>query len=249
MKKIIIAALVCAASVTVVKAQTEKGNLFMGSTIGYTEYSSQNQNLAYPDGNFENTNTKFSGILLQPEFGVFVSDHLVFGGNLNLDYRHFNRILNKTETSTVNSSTITNTTTVTIGPFLRYYFFGSQPASTLFYIQAGANAGTGGGNTSGTGSNPSVNYTVSGTVNQMFVWGGAGSIGVTHFISKDIGLDIALGYLYDHEKSNNVNTTDNTATSGSKSTSSNNYELASHTNGVTLSAGFHWFLTSAKKHS
>ncbi len=248
MKNIIFSALLCAAGTTLVHAQTGKGNLFAGASIGSAAYSSASNNYDYIDGNNKTTDSKTYAISGSPSLGVFVNDHLIIGGVFGLNYKHLKNEENTTETAILNSKTATNTFTVDLGPFVRYYFFQNNPSSTLLYLQAQATAGTGSGNTAGSGTSNSIAYTSSGKVSNIFTYTGGGSIGVTHFFQKTVGLDLGIGYGYAHEKSTNVNNQYKTASSGgAKTTVTNDYDLNTSTNGLTLSAGFHWFIPGKNK--
>src|SRR5436309_10709585 len=88
MKKIIFAACLCIATTSLVNAQTQKGNLFVGASIGNTSYSSATDNYSYSDGNFRNTDIKINRIGLSPRLGVFVTDHFIVGGSFGLNYIH-----------------------------------------------------------------------------------------------------------------------------------------------------------------
>lgn len=248
MKNIIFSALLCAASTSLVHAQTAKGNLFAGTSVGTTGYSSATSNYDYIDGNNRTTDTKTYSLSANPTLGVFVSDHLIVGGILGLNYRHVKANTDITENAPSNSNSTTNTFTVDLGPFVRYYFFQNTPSNTLFYLQGQGTVGLGSGNSSGSGANNNISYTSSGKVSNVFTYTGGGSIGITHFIQKSIGLDLGVGYGYTHEKSTNVSNEYRTANvGGTKTTVTNNYDLSTSTNGITLSAGFHWFIHGKNK--
>jgi hypothetical protein len=248
MKKIIVMALVCAASASFVRAQTEKGNMFVGATVGDLSYASQTSDFSFSDGRLRTADQKLTSLEFNPTLGWFVTNHLVFGGGITLKYDHNtvnNTVTGKQITPTLTSNTA-NDFTLNVGPFLRYYFFNGQPSSTLFFIQGYGNVGVGSGTSSGSGSSPSSSYTSSGKVSNIFSYDAGGSIGITHFIEKNVGLDVAVGYGYVHEKSTNTEQTITTATGGGTTTTNNNYDLARHLNGVSFSAGFHWFLHNKK---
>jgi len=250
MKNTILTLLVCALSTCFANAQIAKGDLFWGASVGSTSYSSATSNFSYIDGNGRLTNSKNYGLVLNPMLGVFVTDHLIVGGLLGLNYSHNNTNSSATEGGVSTSVSTTNNFTIDAGPFLRYYFFDRLPARNLLYLQGQGTIGAGSGNSSGSGSNINSTYTSSGTVKGIFTYTGGASIGVTHFIGRDhgLGLDVSLGYLYSHLKSTNADDTYRTITStGNKTTAASNYDLATHTNGVTLSVGFHWFINAKNK--
>lgn len=242
MKKIIFVVFACTTGTLIAGAQTEKGNMFVGAGIGNTSYSSQGDNYSYSDGNSRQTDIKINKIVLNPTMGWFVTNHLIAGANVGLNYTHNKNNTNITEAPASTSNKVTNTFTVDAGPFLRYYFFNGQPSNTLLFVQADGSIGAGSGSSSGSGTTANYTYTSTGKVSNVFTYDGGASVGITHFIQKNVGLDIAAGYLYTHQKSSNTDVNDRTMNAGGKTTINNNYDLASHVSGITLSAGFHWFL-------
>jgi len=147
MKKSILVLIIGVAGLTTAKAQMTKGNLFIGTGLGAATYSTGNYNFNYSDGNAKGQDAKDFSLSLSPQMGVFLTDHLVFGGTLNLAYDHTkNNITNTSDGALVNNTTV-NATTFAVGPFLRYYFYNSPESKTVFYLQGDAAAGTGGGST------------------------------------------------------------------------------------------------------
>ena len=226
------------------QAQFKPGTLMLGSTIGTSAYSNANADYSYDNGQAKTTGTNTYTFSLGPQLGVFISARIVLGGTLscNLSTSHSSTTTtntNNTQTGSISNST---TTTVSFGPFLRYYFAG-VPAKNWFYLQANAAAGTGSGTSSGSSYTTTTIGSTDGKVSDIFTWNAAGSIGMTHFFDKHVGMDIALGYSYAHNHNYNIvqsNTTNKVT--GAFSTSSNNYTLNAGTNGMTLGVGFHWFL-------
>jgi hypothetical protein len=248
MKKIILSLATCAIALTSVKAQMAKGNLFMGTVLGTTTYNFGTFTYNYSDANIKTEDQKHYSLSLRPSMGVFLTDHLIFGGTLALSYSHDqDNISNTTDNLLINNGT-TNSTTFSVGPFVRYYFFDSQPAKTLFYLQAEAGVGTGGGSTTeSTLNTANTSISSSGTTNGMFVFRGGGSLGLTHFIQKNIGLDIGVGYAYDYESYTSTLSTQTTPSSGAAATGSSSYKAKVPQNGITLSAGFHFFIDTKKQ--
>ena len=243
MKKTILIFAGCLLAITSVKAQLAKGNLFIGTDLGTTAYDFGTYNYTYPDGNVKTQDAKDYSLTLSPAMGVFLTDHLIFGGSLGLSYS--NEKVN--ETSMVDNylidNTTSNTTTATIGPFVRYYFFDAQPTKTLFYFQADAGVGFGGGgSTAATLSTTNTNATTTDNINGMFIFKAGGALGLTHFIQKNIGLDVSVGYAYDDESYNTTSNTQSTTAGGVVSNSSNSFKAKVPQSGIALSAGFHFFI-------
>jgi hypothetical protein len=155
--------------------------------------------------------------------------------------------VSSTERNLNNNNTLRNTFTINAGPFARYYFFNTTPGSTVMFAQANARVGTGSGNNSGNGDNNANTFTSSGKVTKEFSWDVGGSIGVTHFIQKKVGLDLFAGYNYGSDKShNNTTTTYTPKVGGANFVNTSEYDLKTHNNNFVAGAGFHWFFVSLK---
>jgi len=242
MKKIFITAITCIACITFVKAQTAKGNLFVGTSLGAASYTAINNNYVFSDGNTEQQNEKNYDLNIDPTYGVFLTDHLVLGGMLILDYNHDQTDIANYETASNSTNTVINTQ-FRIGPFVRYYFFDSKPSNTLFYIQGEAALGTGGGSSSGSGSNASSSYVSTGKISGLFSYSGGGAVGITHFVQRNLGLDISLGYDYIHEHyTDDYNTATTNTSTGIVKNPLYSAGVRSISNGITLSVGFHYFI-------
>jgi hypothetical protein len=226
------------------KAQFKPGTLMIGATVGSTAYSSANSDYEYDNGTAKSTGTKAYTFSVGPQVGVFVTPNVVIGGTLSYSLNH--STVNTTNTSATNTETgsksITTTNTISLGPLIRYYFAGLT-GKNWFYGQINGSAGVGTGSSSGSAYATTTTSTSTGKVDGIFNWNAGGSLGMTHFFYKHIGMDFSLGYLYSHAHSNNDNTTYTTKTSNEQITSAtNNYVLKTGTNGITLAVGFHWFI-------
>ncbi len=227
-----------------VNAQFQKGTLLLGTTIGTTGYSNANADYGYDLGSAKAISTDTYTFSVGPQIGVFLNARTVLGGNLSVNYSHGNSTTSNTSATDVvtDSKATTNTLTFSVGPFLRYYF-SNLASKNWFYGQITGAAGTGTGNSTGNGSTTTTSYTSSGKTNGIFNWNAGASVGMTHFFAKRIGMDFALGYTYNHQKSTSDNSTYTTNHSSDLVTSTtNNYGLTTITNGVTASVGFHFFL-------
>lgn len=243
MKKQILAALVCSVGMLHASAQTLKGTMFVGASVGTTTYSQTTNDYTYPDGGTKNSDAHAYSLSLTPQVGVFVTNHLILAGNLGLSDSHNRTTTSITETSPSSSVSTTNTTTVDLGPMLRYYFYENKPLRTMLYMQAQGTVGFGAGNTSGGGFSTNSSYTSSGTTSGIITWTGGGYLGVTHWIRPDIGIDFGLGYVHSYEHSDVTNSTVTTAaTTGAQSTKPNNYTLGTNTDGFTALVAFHWYI-------
>ena len=224
-------------------AQFEPGTIMLGSTLGATTYTDGSSNYAYDNGNSRSVSNKTWSLTAGPQLGVFISPNVVIGGTVSVTATN-NRTNTTTFTSGVQGASNATTTNYTVGfgPFMRIYF-ANQPANNLFFMQIHGTLATGSGTSSGDGSSPSSSYHTTGSVSNILNWNAGGSLGITHFFNKHVGMDIAVGYLYTRNQSDNANTTQTTNSStGNTTTTTNNYTLTSPSNGITFNLGFHWFL-------
>jgi hypothetical protein len=245
MKKLFLLTMVIIAlSVSHARAQFARGTLMLGTTIGTTGYSSANSDYGYDVGTLKNTGTNTFTFSVGPQVGVFLSPHLVLGATpaFIISTSHVSSTTTNTNNTSSGSTTSTTTTTVSLGPYMRYYF-NPGPTSTWFYAQINGAAGTGSGTSSGNSYNNTTTGNTNGKVSNIFTWNAGASLGLTHFFYRRIGMDIALGYSYNHVHNYDTNNTYSTnKTSGNIVATTNNYNLNTATNGVTLGVGFHWFL-------
>jgi len=227
-------------------AQFSKGTIFVGPTLGTTSFQSASDNLDYTSGNNSNrsASSKTYTLTVGPQVGKFLTDHLVLGASLNysLSVKNTNTNTTLTNNNLLATNAKTNTSTFNAGPFLRYYYFETL-SKNMFYAQLNGTLGTGSGGSSGSGAN-NVNstYQSNGTVTNIFAWNAGGSIGVTHFFNDLVGMDVAIGYNYISNTSNNNSSTNTTANATEIVTNtSNNYRETLLTHSITLGFGFHWF--------
>ena len=226
------------------QAQFKPGTLLIGTTIGSTGYSRASSDYVYDLGGTRNATTKTYTLSAGPQIGLFITSRLVAGGTFTFNYSDVNNQTANVSAAQLPSSATSNTHTFStaIGPFMRYYF-SSLSARNIFYAQANSSFGSGTGSSSGTSNNGTSTGVITGKVSNIFNWNAGASVGMTHLFYHRIGMDFALGYNYAHAKSYNENTTVSTKIStGGLTTATNNYTLATATNGVTASVGFHFFL-------
>lgn len=237
-------AVLCLAAATSARAQFKPGTLMIGTTVGTTAYTSANSNYDYDGGATRSTNTDTYTFSVGPQIGIFLTPQLVFGGTFSYSLNHNTATTTNTSSADVNtgSKATTTTNTISLGPFLRYYFAGLT-TKNWFYGQINGAAGTGTGSSSGSSYATTTTGSSTGKVNDIFNWNAGGSLGMTHFFYKKIGMDFSIGYNYSHSHSQNDNTTYTTkTTTGVITAASNNYALTTGTNGITLGVGFHWFM-------
>ena len=246
MKKLLKAiACICLVLLTIKSnAQFTKGTMMLGTTIGSAGYSSAGSDYNYDAGELRNTKTNAFTFSVGPQIGFFLSPRLVAGAtpSFNISTSHATSNINNTNNTFSNTTTNTTTTTVSIGPFMRYYI-SNLKTNNWFYVQVNGAAGTGTGTSDGSSNSSTSTGSTNGKVSDIFTWNAGGSIGLTHFFYKRIGMDVALGYNHSYVHNYDINNSSTAnKTSGNITTSANNYVLNTNTNGVTMSVGFHWFL-------
>jgi hypothetical protein len=247
MKKILLLSSVCTLLAFSASAQFSKGTIFVGPTIGTNSYQSSSDDLDYSVGNNQTrtSSTRTNAFSVGPQVGVFVTDHLILGGSINYSHSgsNTNTSTNLTNGNRLASNSNSSTSTFNTGPFLRYYYF-SNPTRNVFYAQLNGTLGSGSGTTSGSGNNNmTTTYQSNGSKSGIFSWSAGGSLGMTHFFNEFIGMDVAIGYMYNSTTSNSQNVTNTTSNATEIVTrASNNYKEALLTHGITLGLGFHWFL-------
>ncbi|QNK61804.1 PorT family protein [Pedobacter sp. PAMC26386] len=106
MKKLLTLAMLCASAIAV-NAQTEKGKVILGGTIGYSE--SKNENLLY--------NSTQTNLDLLPTAGYFVRDNLALG--LGAGYSRYSLEQKSAESDFYNVKTTTDY--FMVSPFVRHY--------------------------------------------------------------------------------------------------------------------------------
>jgi|SRR5450631_1708681 len=225
-------------------AQFSKGTLMLGTTIGTTGYSSASSDYNYDAGELRNTGTNTFTFSVGPQIGVFLSPRLVVGATpaFSINTSHATNDITNTNNTTSAATTNTTTTTLSLGPYVRYYFT-NLASNNWFYGQVNGAVGTGSGTTTGNTTSTNSLSSTDGKVSNIFTWNAGGSIGMTHFFYKRIGMDVAIGFNHSHVHNydtNNTNTTNKN--NGNTTESTNNYTLNTDTNGVTFGVGFHWFL-------
>jgi hypothetical protein len=246
MKKLLIATTSFCLLVLTTKtnAQFSRGTVMLGTTIGSAGYSAATSDYNYDAGEQREAKTNTFTFSVGPQIGFFLSPRLVAGAtpSFNISTSHATNNINNTNNTFSNTTTNTTTTTVTIGPFMRYYL-SSLKGNNWFYAQVNGAAGAGSGTTDGSSTSSTATGSTNGKVTNIFTWNAGGSLGLTHFFYKRIGMDVALGYNYSHVHNYDINNSTSTnKTSGNTTSSANNYTLNTATNGVTLGVGFHWFL-------
>ena len=163
------------------KAQTEKGNWFVGGALALT---SSTQKAADVSGS-----TKSTVFALSPNVGYFFINNLAAGASLNLTTAH--------SSSSTSGSTSTSTVTLfTGGPFVRYYFNTSRHVKLFLHGDASWGSEKVTVNFSGTDEGSSI-------PTSMY----EGKAGVAFFLSPNVGLEFTAGYQSMTEKDSGIKLT------------------------------------------
>ncbi len=142
MKKVILlAGILCVFNLSMLFAQTEKGNILLGlsSSIGLTGPSTTMMSLEFSsskeksDGSSTNgsTPTKTSSLNLSPKVGYFIENNLVLGFDVNMALYHSSQL-----SADYNSND--HITLFGAGPFVRYYI---PTGKVLPFIEMGGSLG------------------------------------------------------------------------------------------------------------
>jgi len=214
----------------------------MGTHLLAGSSTSGDYSFDYSNGNnIKHNNDKFN-LGLIPTVGVFVSDHLVFGGALDIGYDH-----KKTSINNANSSTPASTETVSggqysIGPFIRYYFFDTNPSKTVFFGEVVTGLGTGNGNTTESSSKAAISTFYTAKASNMFLFNAYATLGVTHFVSNTIGIDAAVNYLYMYQRYTSNYDSQTTNSNGIVNNKPGSFTATLPQNRFSLTVGVHLFL-------
>lgn len=188
-------------------AQFGKGNWMVEGSVGSISFSNTDSKTESTSFLSQGEGKSF-GISIYPKAGYFVTDNLAVGASIGLGFSNGsseNKNMNGVKTNEGDYSS----TYASIGPFVRYYFKGSE--TLRFYLQ-----GQGGyetdlsyksdgksfnGTTGVLQSSSSTDYTKNyNAVSYAFMGG------MNYFLTSNVGLNMGLGY-YGSSGSNNYITT------------------------------------------
>jgi hypothetical protein len=212
------------------------------SAFGTASYNAIDNGYNFTDGTVNQQQQRNYNLTLDPTYGVFLTDHFILAGVLTLDYNHDKTDDENLEPAAAISTSKVLSTQFGIGPLVRYCFFNGTPGNNLFYLQVLGTLGKGSGSSSGYGENATSNYVSNGKLSGIFTYRGGAAVGVTHFVTKTLGLDVSVGYNYVHQSYTDAY---NTATTNTVTGITRDPLYSDHVNfinnGITVSAGFHYF--------
>jgi hypothetical protein len=218
--------------------QFAKGTRTVGINITSIGFSSLNSTFDVDQVGSSGTTNNNLNLSVIPSMGWFISENILIGGNLNLNYA------NSKYTAGNNVTRKGNSVGFGLGGFGRYYFGadGFMP-----YAQAGIGFGFGSGKN--TWDEKYTAYSEKGEGNQTGILNlNAGlGVGLTKLINKNIGLDVGLGYAftntsYNYSSESNVQFTNPVSSELKRS----KYKYTGTNNGVSVSLGFLIFLDPKK---
>lgn len=172
-------------------AQISKGSMVVGTGILYTNISGSDNTTTYSNvPTVYSSSSNSFGISLNPNVGYFISDGLAVGGQFYLSY--YKQKSNSSNTSSTTTSTSDySSTSLSVGPMVRYYFVKSGKwapyvqgdfAYNLYPSKSTSTSSTGSSSTSDTKSKTN--------------WDTGFRLGMEYFISDYVGLQFYAGYSY-----------------------------------------------------
>lgn len=239
------------------QAQISKGSWLIGTSIGSSTLSFgnndnnySNSSTSYPNSERATTTRNFA-INFGPQIGYFVKNNLMIGATLSAGFSSAHSNFTSTGASTLGTNlpsveSNSNTTSVSVGPLLRYYFGDINISKTLFFVQVNGSVGTSDGPTTASGEYDNYTYKTNGQTSGTFNWNAGGDLGVTHFINKSIGLIAYAGYSHGSSQGHSTSTTNYIYKNGTTPTSTDDHDFNNNTNGLSFSVGFNLFLSPHK---
>jgi len=176
--------------------QLEKGSYVNSATAGFTF-----QNNHYPSGDAISKSGSLD-FYLNNSFGIFVANRVVIGPGFNIGAGY--NYSTYTGSPTESSKYVTYSYAVSLDPFFRYYFF--QHGKLALFGQVSAMIGYGEHFQSYTHSNQATTKTTYDNLD----FGGGLSVGLVYFITRNIGLETAMGYELSSNKTTIVSDSRNT---------------------------------------
>lgn len=232
----------------VVKAQFNKGDRMVGTSVASVVYNSGSADLGVAQiGNNISRVTNFN-ISITPSMGWFISSTTAVGAVLNINPSGIKTTYE--QNGTTYQSDKSNSFTIGLGGFVRHYL--KQTGSLIPFGQFGVNLGFSNLKTEGFyygGTAPSVYKTsYDGNSNGGFFVNASLQAGLTKMVGENAGLDLFIGYNYSHNNHTFKRTTQrdngNDGTIEETGTSESTTRFTNH--GLQLGIGFQVFLRKKK---
>jgi hypothetical protein len=229
-------------------AQFKKGMRMAGASIGgaFFNAGSTDYTAPFPTTGYT-SKTNSIGLNLAPDFGWFISDKTVIGGQFLLSYKYDKDLLVDADNITY-SKNILHGLHIGLGAFARQYF--SATGSFYPFAQVNLQALTGSSKNDGFFYNSSPLYkdVFKGKSSGDFTANAGFALGVTKMINTYVGLDISVGYTYSYNKNkyktNTARDADIDGTIDERPVS--DITTKSTSNGIALNVGFQIFLGNDK---
>ncbi|MBO0359474.1 hypothetical protein J0X19_16040 [Hymenobacter sp. BT186] len=194
-QKTIVSALALSLTIGAAQAQTEAGKLLISGQVNYAQSESESNttNAGLPPTTIKQE-AKQSGFNFAPQLGFFVADRLAVGvvGVTSTSKRTDNRTESFSGSSEfVNKYTYRNTT-VSVGPFVRYYTMIMENLGFYGQLSGGYQRQTNKNSSDTRGQNGTQSYSYENKAT-----GGYGNLtpGFVYFPTKKIGIELTLGNL------------------------------------------------------
>lgn len=218
-------------------AQFQKGTRTVGFNIGGISFTGNSTSYEQQQVGTGKTATNNFNVSLNPSMGWFVSENVLIGGNIGVNF-------SSTKKDGGGAESKSNTITIGVGPFARYYFGNS---GFLPYVQASIFAGFGSGKGSGTSTLTGQTTKWEEDQKGIFNINAGGGFGVTKMIGKNIGFDLGLGLAYISTSYNYSYIANTQFTAPPSSTRSENKgKYTNNAFNVNASVGFQIFLDPKK---
>jgi hypothetical protein len=224
-----------------VNAQFKKGQLMPGITVGSIFFNSgKTEYSAPPPTTGYTSNTNSAGINLSPSLGWFISGRTVIGGRVSGNYR-YDKYLDASNNVTFRKKE-DRVTQWGLGAFVRNYF--GQAGRFIPFGQVAVDGGLGNARTEGFTYTSTYRETYKGKSGSSSFINAGVSAGVTRLLGEQVGLDLAIGYVFSHTQQKF--TTDTFRDVGIDGTidETRKSEITTRMNnhGVTLSMGIQVFI-------
>lgn len=178
-----------------VNAQFKKGQLMPGITVGSIFFNSgKTEYSAPPPTTGYTSNTNSAGINLSPSLGWFISGRTVIGGRVSGNYR-YDKYLDASNNVTFRKKE-DRVTQWGLGAFVRNYF--GQAGRFIPFGQVAVDGGLGNARTEGFTYTSTYRETYKGKSGSSSFINAGVSAGVTRLLGEQVGLDLAIGYVFSH---------------------------------------------------
>ncbi len=228
--------LISVTAISTTYGQFTKGTRIAGISIGSVGFNANNTSFDQESVGTSGSTTNFLNLSVTPSMGWFLNEKIVLGANLNINFQ------NRTYKSGSFADSKNNDFTIGLGGYGRYYF-GASGLMPYGQVSLGGAFGSG----KGSGNSKNATYSDKWTEDKkgIFNLSAGASLGITKMITKNVGLDFGLGYLFTNSSYNYSSVTNRQYTASSERLETKGkYSNSAH--GVSIAAGMLIFLDPKK---